>query len=580
MRHRRACKEVLVHSAGGAVEPYEFQEEAWGEIATRLADGGGALLVEAPTASGKTEAATAPYFAQWLSEEWFLAPGLVYVLPTRALVEAQSERFRQLTRSMDKNLVIRAEQGSLIPSRHYLFGDVVVSTIDAFIYGLVAKRVPGGHTNPRLDFPAGNIATAFVVFDEVHMYQDEELYMPRVVNRVFRCLEGAQVPFVVMTATLPTEIEEVLFEGVEVRRVEQPAVDRGSVEVEVREKSIFDYLKTEGFEALLSAKRALIVCNTVERAHRVFRIVVAELRRLGGLDFDIIHLLHSRLKREDRRGREREVAALRYEKKRALVVTTQVLEAGLDASFDLVITEACPLDALLQRLGRCARRSHEEGKAVVVRPEGNAPYHEKILSESWDVVCGEHERISLALRHLERAKSLLDEVYTRALVEDLISSARSSRYLFESELYLARLRLFDMPPEHEFRLRPEMYATLVVTDRAVPVIDELLRSRMLNLGERAPEEREEVFKQLEELTFNVPVGAVERLFEQGALLREGDSALALTVRRGQIVVEPTRIERGRLRTYLLDPDRYEEFDQEPLMQYPVGLVELGGTRSG
>jgi len=62
----------------------------------------------------------------------------------------------------------------------------------------------------------------------------------------------------------------------------------------------------------------------------------------------------------------------------AVLITTQVAEAGLNISAPLVITELCPMDSLLQRAGRCQRFKNGErelhGVVFVVKPEGQDWY--------------------------------------------------------------------------------------------------------------------------------------------------------------------------------------------------------------
>jgi hypothetical protein len=66
-----------------------------------------------------------------------------------------------------------------------------------------------------------------------------------------------------------------------------------------------------------------------------------------------------------------------------VLVTTQVIEAGMDLSSDNLHTELAPMNALVQRAGRCARRKGEHGTvwiydledqefSKVLAPEGGA----------------------------------------------------------------------------------------------------------------------------------------------------------------------------------------------------------------
>jgi CRISPR/Cas system-associated endonuclease/helicase Cas3 len=51
-------------SSESSIKPYNFQKELYKKLKS-LAESGGLIVVEAPTASGKTEAAAAPFSRSW-----------------------------------------------------------------------------------------------------------------------------------------------------------------------------------------------------------------------------------------------------------------------------------------------------------------------------------------------------------------------------------------------------------------------------------------------------------------------------------------------------------------------------------
>lgn len=97
----------------------------------------------------------------------------------------------------------------------------------------------------------------------------------------------------------------------------------------------------------------LVICNTVRRAVDVH----AELQRQRGLQGCELRLVHSRFRpheREQWRAQFLNRAACAGEVNR-IIVTTQVIEAGVDISADRLLTELAPWPSLVQRFGRCAR---------------------------------------------------------------------------------------------------------------------------------------------------------------------------------------------------------------------------------
>ena len=118
-----------------------------------------------------------------------------------------------------------------------------------------------------------------------------------------------------------------------------------------------------------SGKRVLVILNTVNFAQEVYRKLV-EKACSSSLENNIF-LLHSRFTLEDRRNKETEyIEKFKNPKPPTenigeILVATQVVEASLDIDADVLFTEICPLDALIQRMGRVLRRYfYRDGKVT------------------------------------------------------------------------------------------------------------------------------------------------------------------------------------------------------------------------
>ena len=101
----------------------------------------------------------------------------------------------------------------------------------------------------------------------------------------------------------------------------------------------------------------LVVVNTVARAREVF----AALRKLD-VDEEHLALVHSRFRSADRATQQ---AKLLAEGDR-IVVATQAVEAGVDVSARLLVTELAPWSSLVQRFGRCNRRGEFAKEAQIL----------------------------------------------------------------------------------------------------------------------------------------------------------------------------------------------------------------------
>ncbi|MCS7154025.1 MAG: CRISPR-associated helicase Cas3', partial [Bacteroidia bacterium] len=116
--------------------------------------------------------------------------------------------------------------------------------------------------------------------------------------------------------------------------------------------------------------RILIVLNTVTQALQVYDVLKDRLN--GKAE---ICLLHSLFTYNDRNKKEMDLKkawGLGSETSERgpdrdnpqIVVATQVVEAALDIDADFLLTELAPADALVQRMGRVARRFRADDKGV------------------------------------------------------------------------------------------------------------------------------------------------------------------------------------------------------------------------
>ncbi|MEM2195371.1 MAG: CRISPR-associated helicase Cas3', partial [Candidatus Methanomethylicia archaeon] len=250
------------------------------------------IFVRLPCGYGKTLIGLLPFTGQNLAGEYPLSSRLIYVLPTRALINFFAKTAKQLMERIGlQGVDIAIEHGETHTSPHY-FKDVIITTLDTFFYVYTKKAVIDNH----LEFPAGCIATSTVVFDEAHMYQGGEGLTFIALKKLIQHLTEARIPVIIMTATMPEKLEKYLLEGTGKMSVEyglsgldeKYESNEGKKEYDVRlgdELGITDDVDIANI--VKNYKRALMVFNTVSKAQKTYR----ELKD----KFDNVILLHSRL---------------------------------------------------------------------------------------------------------------------------------------------------------------------------------------------------------------------------------------------------------------------------------------------
>jgi CRISPR-associated endonuclease/helicase Cas3 len=554
------------------------------------------LLVRLPAGYGKTVIGELPLVYQAVNDDWSFSRGLTYVLPTRALTHDVADR---LSENLCKFGIIDIKELHGESDAADFYADVSVATFDTFLYAF-ARRTHDYH----LERPAGVIATSYVVFDEAHMLQDEYLYSHNVMSKVLSSLNEAGVPMMIMTATMPKIIENVIFEKIgEPLRVpddlsefkEDISSYRGLIrKVEFRKGvKLLDYLKSQDFhDELKKRKRILIVTNTVEGAVEAFKTIETKMEK----SWKAI-LLHSRLRLDERKKRENLVKKLLRAKikcdkclredltlpvyidandkvvcdgcesvdssevSKIVVIATQVVEAGLNVSCELLVTEVAPADSLVQRAGRCVRNVEEkDGSCIIVEPVSFEPYPPNLIKNTSGILdrLSDDEKI-YALTSLIQSYEFINESYREFDPKEIKWEPLRITLRYLEGIYPF---IVDLRARSSVRARPNTTIFLFA-----PISNEKIKTYKMKLegeDEKRRYKRGECF----EVTF-------EELVEHVKKLKDNKEAFFLeeeTVKKGIFTME---------RIYLIEkeqPDKSLLFDNDKVIKLSyvrTSLLDIG-----
>ncbi|MCD6443446.1 CRISPR-associated helicase Cas3' [Candidatus Bathyarchaeota archaeon] len=435
--------------------PYDYQRRCWESILSM--EPGSGLFIEAQTAGGKTEAAILPVLTSLSSRDYSLCRRLIYVLPTKSLVNAIEGRIRRMCMNIGADLTVRVDYGGSADPTPMFYGDVIVCTWDCFFYGYAGARVLGS----RHELPIGNIVSSFIVFDEVHMLQGKSLYSIYLLSEVLNQLRILGVPFVVMTATIASKVKELLVfdddieEGPKQSDSNKPLRNRVEIlsNLSSTENGLDELLQDPDILELIErSERVLIVADTVRDAVGAYRV-------LRNMKLERI-LLHSRLTRKTRSMRENIIH--QESSKPLLLVATQVVEAGLNVDFKLVITQLAPVEALIQRLGRAGRRVRD-AKAILCRYPG-APYDAGLINAVENMLSRDLHGLERALLDTGEARALIDRQYeTWGKLDSMDTIAKVSLDLVKDMLW----EISPLKPPSErtlLKAREDVHVTLIVPE--------------------------------------------------------------------------------------------------------------------
>ena len=105
--------------------------------------------------------------------------------------------------------------------------------------------------------------------------------------------------------------------------------------------------------------QTLVMVNTINRAQKIYSALLKEKNK-GSVNSPEILLVHSRYRPYDRQEKIKQLLNPLQNGPGRIVVCTQVLEAGVNISSALLVTECATWSSMVQRFGRCNRYGEYE----------------------------------------------------------------------------------------------------------------------------------------------------------------------------------------------------------------------------
>jgi CRISPR-associated endonuclease/helicase Cas3 len=337
------------------------------------------LSLNVPTGTGKTLAALSLSLKlrERLENERNIKPRIIYALPFLSIIDQNYKVFEEVilkpSASQDSRMLLKhhhladvkfkIEESEYEVDKSLLLlegwnAEIIVTTFWQLFNTLFSNR------NKQLR-KFNKLANSIIILDEVQAVPHQ--YWPLIHDSLKLLAEKFNSYIVFMTATQPLIFDEAKGEIKEIAQ-RKDEYFRGLNRIELVPR-IEKAIALDEFKALLerdlnekSDEDFLIVLNTIGSAQEIYRFIQAlplEDTKTVFLSTNIIPKV--RLERIDEIRKSSKDAPRR----RKVIVSTQLIEAGVDIDADIVYRDFAPLDCINQVAGRCNRNSSKDEKGTV-----------------------------------------------------------------------------------------------------------------------------------------------------------------------------------------------------------------------
>lgn len=329
------------------------------------------FLMNMPTGSGKTLCSIKFALEKAVREN---KKRIIYVIPYNSIIDQTAAEFENMFKECANILRHQSsfsyEDAEDIEEDYKNIMKTAAENWDApLIITTAVQFFESLHSNKRGKLrKMHNIADSILIFDEAHMMPQK--YLQPCLQAIAYATKYLNSEAVFLTATMP-DFDEL---------IRKYALPNSEIKELITDKTFFEKFNKCKFEfmgetleedLIIKAGKtpaSLIIVNSKKRAKEIFHHCHGKRYHLStymtSIDRNrIIAEIKDELKElEDEYGSSADIP----EEKRIIVISTSLIEAGVDLDFFTVFRELTGLDSILQSGGRCNREGKRENAVTYI----------------------------------------------------------------------------------------------------------------------------------------------------------------------------------------------------------------------
>lgn len=418
------------------------------------------LSIELPTGIGKTftGVSAALKLKERINNELNFNPRIIYSLPFLTIVDQNSDTISSILNESSlngSNFLLNhnhlsdmnyksndLENYDISNSKILIEGwnsEIIVTTFIQFFYSIISNK------NKSLR-KFHNITNSIILLDEI---QSLPYKYWKIINLFFKKLAYEYNCWIIlMTATQPYIFKENEIKSL-VDNVEYyfNKFDRVNYNFNLDSQNFEDFKKEFVDKISNDSKNDyLVVLNTINSSKELYEFIKDYYSVMDydiylddcngicyiGDDIQLIYLSNNIIPKH----RLEKINAIKESHRQSIVISTQLIEAGVDIDVDIIYRDLAPLDSLVQTAGRCNRSGNKEKGVVNVislKNENGKSYssfiYDSLLLNKTKEVLTSLNQISEKEFNLAAAKNYFKLIYNSGTQDDyLIKIIKNLRF--------------------------------------------------------------------------------------------------------------------------------------------------------